>query len=123
MRRSVCRSGRLALLDGGSSRRTSVLRLCPRRSSAHISLIRRRSRPIVTPAPTSSGSRPHHRETFTRVNVDREIDDAQTNPLTAGPSISADVNYWRLVRSNTSPAAPLMVREGRRRVLYFLGKS
>src|SRR5262249_965521 len=60
--------------------------------------IRRRSRPIVTPAPTSSGSRPHHRENFTDVNVDREIDDAQTNPLTAGPSISADVNDGQSAR-------------------------
>src|SRR6516164_3423507 len=62
----------------------------PSRVIRAFSLIRRRSRPIVTPAPTPSGSRPHHRENFTDVNVDREIDDAQTNRLTAGPSISAE---------------------------------
>jgi hypothetical protein len=39
-----------------------------------------------------SGSRPRHRENFRDVNLDREIDDAQTNRLTAGPSISADLN-------------------------------
>src|SRR5262249_16659997 len=54
------------------------------------SLIRRRSRPIVSRTPTPSGSRPHHRDNFTDVAVDREIDGAQTNRLTAGPSISAD---------------------------------
>src|SRR5215831_15648570 len=65
-------------------------------------LIRRRSRPIVSHTPTPSGSRPHHRENFTDVNVDREIDDAQTNPLTAGPSISADLNYGRSVGLSAS---------------------
>jgi hypothetical protein len=52
------------------------MRLCPRRQSAHISLIRRRSRPIVSHTPTPSGSRPQHHETFADVDVDREIDDA-----------------------------------------------
>src|SRR5262249_62128759 len=34
--------------------------------------------------------RPHHHENFPDVTVDQEIDDAPTNHLTAGPSISAD---------------------------------
>jgi hypothetical protein len=47
MRRLVLGLGRLARLDGGRSRRTTVMRLCPGQP-AYISLIRRRSRLIGT---------------------------------------------------------------------------
>src|SRR5437879_2963369 len=53
MRRPVSGSGRLAPLDGGSSRRSGVMRLCSSEQPAHISLIRRRSRSIVSRAPAS----------------------------------------------------------------------
>ncbi len=41
------RPGRLAPLDGGSSRRSTVMRLCPAGQPAHIRVIRRRSRRIA----------------------------------------------------------------------------
>ena len=89
MRRPVSGSGRLAPLDGGSSRRSGVMRLCSSEQPAHISLIRRRSRSIVSRASASSGIHPHARAQCAHVNIDREIEDARTTRLTAGPSISA----------------------------------
>src|SRR2546425_10299741 len=90
MRRPVCGSGRLAPLDGGSSRRSGVMRLCSSEQPAHISLIRRRSRSIVSRASASSGIHPRSRAQYADVNIDREIEDAVTNRLTAGPSTSAN---------------------------------
>src|SRR5262249_2574565 len=84
------------LASGASAILNSIL-TGPRLRAPACAASRPGSRPIVSHTPTSSGSRPHHRENFTDVNVDREIDDAQTNPLTAGPSISADLNYGRLL--------------------------
>jgi len=89
MRRPVSGSGRLAPLDGGSSRRSGVMRLCSSEQPAHISLIRRRSRSIVSRAPASSGNRPCRPERYSDVSIDQEIEGAVTNHLTAGPSISA----------------------------------
>src|SRR2546425_10173261 len=89
MRRPVSGSGRLAPLDGGSSRRSGVMRLCSSEQPAHISLIRRRSRSIVSRAPASSGNRPCRPERYSDVSIDQEIEGAVTNRLTAGPSISA----------------------------------
>src|SRR5437899_9463157 len=89
MRRPVSGSGRLAPLDGGSSRRSGVMRLCSSEQPAHISLIRRRSRSIVSRAPASSGYRPCRPERYSDVSIDQEIEGAVTNRLTAGPSISA----------------------------------
>jgi hypothetical protein len=88
MRRPVSGSGRLAPLDGGRSRRSGVMRLCSSKQPAHISLIRRRSRPIVSRAPASSGIYLRFARRST-VNIDQEIEGAATNRLTAGPSISA----------------------------------
>src|SRR2546426_4991546 len=90
MRRPVSGSGRLAPLDGGSSRRSGVMRLCSSEQPAHISLIRRRSRSIVSRAPASSGNRPCRPERYSDVSIDQEIEGAVTNRLTAGPSISAN---------------------------------
>src|SRR2546425_1857369 len=59
MRRPISRPRRLAPLDGGSSRRTTVMWLCPAGQSTYISLIRRRSRPIVSRAPAPSGIHLH----------------------------------------------------------------
>jgi hypothetical protein len=91
MRRLIFRSGRLAPLDGGSSRRSGVMRLCSSEQPAHISLIRRRSRSIVSRAPASSRN-PRCPAPDNRPNVfdiGQEIEAAVTNRLTAGPSISA----------------------------------
>src|SRR5207253_2286426 len=74
-------------VDGGSSRRSGVMRLCSSEQPAHISLIRRRSRSIVSRAPASSGNRPCRPERYSDVSIDHEIEGAVTNRLTAGPSI------------------------------------
>src|SRR5947199_9248239 len=89
MRRPVSGSGRLAPLDGGSSRRSGVMRLCSSEQPAHIRLNRRRSHSIVRRAPASSGNRPCRPERYSDVSIDQEIEGAVTNHLTAGPSISA----------------------------------
>src|SRR5581483_8946006 len=88
MRRPVFGLGRLAPLDGGSSRRSGVMRLCSSEQPAHISLIRRRSRSCVSRASASSGNRPCPPATCSDINIDQEIEDTITNLLTAGPSIS-----------------------------------
>jgi hypothetical protein len=89
MRRPVSGSGRLAPLDGGSSRRSGVMRLRSSEQPAHISLIRRRSRFIVSRAPASSGNPPCRAETCSGITIDPDIEGAITNRLTAGPSMSA----------------------------------
>src|SRR5437660_6496318 len=89
MRRPVSGSGRLAPLDGGSSRRSGVMRLCSSEQPAHISLIRRRSRSIVSRAPAPSGNYLRSPAQGSDVNIDDAIEGAVTNRLTAGPSISA----------------------------------
>src|SRR5918994_1079657 len=65
------------------------MRLCSSEQPAHISLIRRRSRSIVSRASASSGIHPNSPAQGADINIDREIEDAVTNRLTAGPSISA----------------------------------
>jgi len=65
------------------------MRLCSSEQPAHISLIRRRSRSIVSRAPATSGNRPCRPERYSDVSIDQEIEGAVTNRLTAGPSISA----------------------------------
>src|SRR5437773_952602 len=116
MRRPVSGSGRLAPLDGGSSRRSGVMRLCSSEQPAHISLIRRRSRSIVSRAPASSGNRPCRPERYSDVSIDQEIEGAVTNRLTAGPSISAtfrcrtratDPVFIRSACVRTRPNAPI----------------
>src|SRR5262245_5902081 len=77
MRRLRADPGRLAPLDGGSSRRTTVMRLCPWQP-AYISLIRRRRRLILRCAPSPS-------ETL----LPSEDPIRQRIHLTVGPSISA----------------------------------
>jgi hypothetical protein len=81
MRRLVLGLGRLALLDGGSSRRTTVMRLGPSGQPAYISLIRRRRRLIFRCALAPSGI-PFR---FHRPN----LEPARTTRLTDHPSISA----------------------------------
>src|SRR5262249_6530716 len=76
MRRRSAEPGRLAPLDGGSSRRTTVMRLCPGQP-AYISLIRRRRRLILRCAPSPS-------ETL----LPSEDPIRQRIHLTVGPSIS-----------------------------------
>jgi len=65
------------------------MRLCSSEQPAHISLIRRRSRSIVSRAPASSGTYRGLPEPCADI-VDEEIEDTVTNRLTAGPSISAN---------------------------------
>ena len=65
------------------------MRLYSSEQPAHISLIRRRSRSIVSRASASSGNRPCPPTKCSDVNIDQEIEGAVTNRLTAGPSISA----------------------------------
>src|SRR3989442_11908603 len=91
MRRPVFRSGRLAPLDGGSSRRSGVMRLCSSEQPAHISLIRRRSSSIVSRASASSGNPRCPPDKCSDVSIGQEIEGAVTNRLTAGPSISASI--------------------------------
>src|SRR5439155_16963841 len=107
MRRPVFGSGRLAPLDGGSSRRSGVMRLCSSEQPAHISLIRRRSRSLVSRAPASSGIYLRSPAQCLEVNLAQEIEGAVTNYLTAGPSISA-VGRWRsrLPTANVRPHTP-----------------
>src|SRR5205809_3868997 len=121
MRRPVSGSGRLAPLDGGSSRRSGVMRLCCSEQPAHISLIRRRSRSIVSRAPASSGNRPCRPERYSDVSIDQEIEGAVTNHLTAGPSISAtfrcktqtiDSVFIRGGDVGTRPNAPISLTIG-----------
>src|SRR5262245_22502678 len=58
--------------------------------------------------PAPSGSRPPHHEKSANLSVDRAIDGAQTNLLTAGPSISADEQPRFLPPvTSFSAAAPL----------------
>src|SRR5262249_31455055 len=78
MRRRSAEPGRLAPLDGGSSRRTTVMRLCPGQP-AYISLIRRRRRLILRCAPSPSET------LLTSGDPIR-----QRIHLTVGPSISAN---------------------------------
>jgi hypothetical protein len=54
------------------------------------SLIRRRRRSIVSRAPASSGISLLSRPRGANLNIDREIQHAIPNHLTADPSISAD---------------------------------
>src|SRR5262245_31827254 len=81
MRRLVT-AGRLALLDRGSSRRTTVMRIGSSEQPAHISLIRRRRRLILRCALSTSGN---SLEPFS--NCGDPI--RQRICLTVGPSISA----------------------------------
>jgi hypothetical protein len=69
------------------------MRLCSSEQPAHISLIRRRSRSIVSRAPASSGTYPCSPAQCSDVNIDDEIEGAVTNRLTAGPSISASLDF------------------------------
>src|SRR5262245_48806365 len=76
--RRLRRAGRLALLDGGNSRRTTVMRLYPSGQPAYISVIRRRRRLILRCPSPASGS------------VCKSEDPIrQKFRLTVGPSISA----------------------------------
>jgi hypothetical protein len=77
---TLSRPRRLALLDGGSSRRTTVMRLCPSGQPAHISLIRRRSRPIISGVSAPSG-----------ISIKREDPGRPKNHLTTGPPISVRI--------------------------------
>jgi hypothetical protein len=52
------RPGGLALVDGGSSRRSTVMRLGPPGQPAHIRVIRRRSRLVAALPPGASGQCP-----------------------------------------------------------------
>jgi len=78
------------------------MRLCSSEQPAHISLIRRRSRSIVSRAPASSGTYRGSPEPCADI-VDEEVEDTVTNLLTAGPSISArDVTVARKARATWS---------------------
>src|SRR5262245_58542257 len=65
---------------------------------------------------------------FPDVNVDRDIDDVPTNRLTAGPSISADLELWAVCAIQRRPRRPLRrvarrqlpsgARRARRRVFH-----
>ncbi len=81
----------MAVSSPARNSRTSfaAMRLGSSEQPAHISLIRRRSRSIVSRAPASSGIYPRSPARCSDVNIDEEIEGAVTNRLTAGPSISA----------------------------------
>src|SRR3989442_11093884 len=104
MRRPVFRSGRLAPLDGGSSRRSGVMRLCSSEQPAHISLIRRRSSSIVSRASASSGNPRCPPDKCSDVSIGQEIEGAVTNRLTAGPSISANIYVSALATDSQAPS-------------------
>ena len=69
------------------------MRLCSSEQPAHISLIRRRSRSIVSRAPAPSGNYLRSPAQGSDVNIDDAIEGAVTNRLTAGPSISASMPH------------------------------
>src|SRR5262249_38427639 len=82
MRRQLYPAGRLAPLERGSSRRTTVMRhSIPVEGSAYISLIRRRRRLILRCASSPSGTFSKRRSTLTDPI-------RQRIHLTDGPSIS-----------------------------------
>jgi hypothetical protein len=88
------------------------MRLYPPRQSAYISLIRRRSRPIVSQAPASFGKSSMPSGESSDVNIDRGIEDPARNRLTVGPSISAR-HYDCRSKRLTSASTRVSLREAR----------